>query len=54
MFQGADGVGVGICPQDLQGGGELLARLGVAAPPAQRLSGDGLGAGGGPGLPGCR
>ena len=27
FLQGADGVGVGVCAQDLHGGGELFARL---------------------------
>ena len=45
LLQGAHRVGVGIGAQHVQGGGELLARLGEAAPHAQRPPGDDLGAG---------
>lgn len=36
FVQGLDGVGAGVIPQHCHGGGELLARLGVPSPPAQR------------------
>ena len=45
-----NGVGAGVCPQHIQGGGELLARLAEAAPQAQRPPGGCLGAGRRPGL----
>ena len=50
LAQGADGVGVGVGAQDSQGGGELLARLGVPTRLAQGLPGRGLRPGRSPGF----
>jgi hypothetical protein len=50
FLQSAYGIGVRVRAQDLNGGGELLARLGVTTPVAQGPPGCGLGASGGPGL----
>ena len=47
-----DRVAVGFVPQHLEGAGQLLTGLGVPAPAAQRPPSGGLGAGGGPGVPG--
>ena len=50
LLQGLHGVVIGVGVQYLDGGGELIARLGVPTPQAQRTSGDGLSPGSGPGL----
>ena len=50
FFEGEHRVGVGICPQHLHRGGELITRFGVAAPQPQGPPSGGLGAGRRPGL----
>src|SRR6202041_3247507 len=49
-LQGAHGVRVGVGPEDLRGGGELLSRLGKTTRFVEGPSGGGLGVSGGPGM----